>query len=243
MNSHVCIFPTWKCQLACSYCSIRNSKIDRSTPSVDWRQWATALPRVLPPGSIVDVAGGEPLLYWNLLSLLDALAKAGLRWGLTTNAKCREAITRLALYRIPGCAQINVSDHAGNPEVGRMIRLLRTAGYPVNVHRVDHPAAGQHEPDAITIPYQDWSGGRATDGVKRHCTAGLKHWVADPKGDLWRCVVALETGQPSAGNLFTGEVKPTGAECDFGCTTCYTEDPASWGIEMTVLAERTKVGA
>ena len=49
-------------------------------------------------------------------------------------------------------------------------------------------------------------------------------------------MMALETGQPSSGNLFTREVRRTGLLCDFGCTSCYTEDPSSWSIEMREVA-------
>jgi sulfatase maturation enzyme AslB (radical SAM superfamily) len=233
---HVCIFPTWECQLNCVYCSIRNSKIDRAVASVPWQEWAKALSAVLSPGSIVDIAGGEPLMYEGLVDMLHALGGARLRWAITTNAKASAAIDRLYLETPKGATCINVSDHNGNPEAHDNVIKLRRAGYQVNVHRVDHPAAGTHEPDARVITYQDWLGDKAVDGIARKCTAGLDHWVAGPNGDLWRCVVALETGQPSLGNLFTREVKKTGAECDFGCSACYTEDPQSWMVEMREVA-------
>ncbi len=214
------------------YCSIRNSKVDRSVPPVPWEEWAIALPRVLPGGSIVDIAGGEPLLYRGLVDLLPSIAHSGIRWAITTNALAGDAVDRLCASRPAGCVCINVSDHSGNPSAHGNILKLRRAGYIVNVHRVDHPAAGAHEPDARLITYQDWRGGHAVDGTLRECTAGLDHWVAGPNGDLWRCIVAMQTGQPSSGNLFTRAVSPTDRRCDFGCSTCYTEDPASWGVAM-----------
>lgn len=235
MAVHVVIFPTWACQLSCAYCSIRHSAVDRSVPPVAWEAWAEALTRRLPYGALVDVAGGEPLLYEGIVELLATLGARGLRWALTTNAKAGDVVDRLCAERPAGCVCINVSDHSGNPEAHAAIGKLRAAGWAVNVHRVDHPAAGHHEPDAQVITYQDWEGGEAVDRTKRQCTAGAGHWVADPQGDLWRCVVALETGQPPAGNLFTGRVKPTPARCEFGCSACYTEDPASWGIDMREL--------
>ena len=232
---HIVIFPTWACQLECVYCSIRHSQIDRSIGSVPWSDWAVALLEVLPRGSIVDIAGGEPFMYPGLVDLLHTLGNAGLNWAITTNAKAGRPIVQLCKERPRGGLCINVSDHAGNPEAHERIRLMREAGWRVNVHRVDHPDAGHHEPDAEVITYQDWIGGKAVDGMLRHCTAGINHWVAGPNGDLWRCVVALETGQPAVGNLFTREVRPTKMECDFGCSACYTEDPGSWLIEMKVL--------
>ena len=234
---HIAIFPTWECQLNCAYCSIRNSQIDRTTAPVRWEMWANALTDVLPRGAIVDIAGGEPLLYEGLPELIEALGNAGLLWAVTTNAKDTKLINALAacIRSLPGCVCFNVSDHSGNPEAHDNIAKLRQAGYRVNVHRVDHPKAGVHEPDAVTITYQDWINGAAVDGIKRKCTAGIDHWVADPQGDMWRCVVALETGQPAAGNLFTRKVRKTSLLCDFGCTSCYTENPASWQVEMRAV--------
>lgn len=232
MMKHIAIFPTWQCQLNCAYCSIRHSKIDRTVPPVSWRKWATALPKAAGRGSIIDIAGGEPLLYEGLLDLLHSLGQDGLRWAITTNGKALEVVRSIVKERPLGCICWNVSDHSGNPEAHESIRLLREAHWFVNVHRVEHPAAGTHESDAHTITYQDWAGGNAVDGVKRMCSAGKDHWVADPKGDLWRCIVAMEVGQPSGGNLFKGEVKPGQALCDFGCSTCYTENPAEWSVEM-----------
>lgn len=232
---HVVIFPTWGCQLSCAYCSIRHSLIDRSVPSVPWEKWAEALPRCLERGSIVDVAGGEPLLYPGIVDVLAAIGNAGIRWALTTNGKARQVIAELCARHPVGGICFNVSDHSGNPEAGESIRDLRAAGWQVNVHRVNHPAAGHCLDEAQVITYQDWVGGRAVDGIRRKCSAGLLHWIADPRGDLWRCIVAVQTGQPAAGNLFTGEVRSSGRECAFGCTSCYTEDPASWCVTMEAL--------
>lgn len=229
---HIAIFPTWNCQLACTYCSIRNSKVDRSVAPVNWTDWAMKLPQVTSRGSIVDIAGGEPLLYPGIVGLLQSLGYSGLRWAITTNGKAVSVIDDICRTKPAGGVCFNVSDHSGNPEAHESIAKLRAAGWPVNVHRVDHPSAGTHESDAHTITYQDWSGGAAVDGIRRHCTAGLSHWVADPKGDLWRCIVAMETGQPSCGNLFTGELRMGSMMCDFGCSACYTENPSEWYVEM-----------
>lgn len=230
--THIAIFPTWDCQLNCAYCSIKHSKIDRSVKGVDWQAWANGLIYALPRGSLIDIAGGEPFLYPGLLPLCGRLGQAGMLWAITTNAKATEAIEEFCRVRPSGGVCFNVSDHAGNPEAHENIPKLRAAGWQVAVHRVDHPAAGTHEPEAITITYQAWAEGKAVDGIKRNCIAGINHWVADPAGNLWRCVVALETGQPSLGNLFSRKVTKGKLFCDFGCTTCYTENPSEWEVEM-----------
>lgn len=232
---HVVIFPTWSCQLACDYCSIRNSKINRSVSPVPWTAWVDALRSAVSIGSIVDIAGGEPFMYDGILPLIGNMGSIGLRWAITTNAIASDVIGEFIRMRPEGCVCINVSDHRGNPEAHKNIRRLRDAGYRINVHRVNHPSAGHHEPDAQLITYQDWKGGQAVDGKRRHCTAGLNHWVADPSGNLWRCIVAMQTGQPSGGNLFTRDVQIASMECDFGCSACYTENPSEWGVEMREL--------
>lgn len=241
--SHVCIFPTWKCQLSCEYCSIRNSKIDRMVEQVHWSEWAVKLPKVLPHGSIIDIAGGEPLLYPGIVDLLYELGISGLRWALTSNLKEGSVVDSLCATRPAGGVCINMSDHIGNPEATINKLKLRDAGYAVNVHRVDHPSAGHHEEDAQLITYQDWPAQRAVDGIKRRCNAGIHHWIAGPNGDMWRCIVAEQTGQPTIGNLFTDyesvqtvNIKQSGGlECNFGCTTCYTEDPASWEVSWDIF--------
>jgi hypothetical protein len=230
--SHVVCFPTWRCELSCEYCSIRNSKIDRTVDEVEWQNWAKVLPQVLSSNSIVDIAGGEPLLYPGILPLLHVLGSAKLHWALTSNLKNSEVVERMCIEKPWGCVCINMSDHIGNPEATVNKVKLREAGYHVNVHRVNHPAAGNHEPDAMLITYQDWSGGEAVDKVKRRCTAGHNHWVAGPNGDMWRCIVAAQTGQPPYGNIFNEINILEEYECDFGCSTCYTEDPGSWGVEL-----------
>lgn len=232
---HTVIFPSWSCQLSCHYCSIRNSKIDRSVKGVPWTQWAEVLPTVLPHGSIVDIAGGEPLIYEGIVDLLHSIGNAGLLWAITTNGKALDVVERICKEKPIGGVCFNLSDHKGNPESVTSKNKLRNAGYNVNIHRVDHPHAGYNHSDASLIPYQDWLVNDAVDGIERRCTAGQAHWIADPSGDLWRCIVAAETGQPSFGNLFTGERKYISTECTFGCSSCYIGDSASWAISMEIM--------
>lgn len=202
-----------------------------------WRDWAEALLFYLPEQSVVDVAGGEPLLFRGLVPMLQAIAARNLRWAVTTNALNTKAVEELVGSRPANGVVINVSDHQGNAEAAANIERLRSA-FNVVVNRVDHPDAGRRNIEVSSLlPYQPWREGGATDGVLRRCTAGTNHWVADPAGDVWRCNVDLQVGNPPLGNLFdrtfTSDYRRT--RCDFGCSTCYTADPAAWSLEMQAV--------
>lgn len=229
---HITIFPTWRCQLCCPYCWVPHVQINRHVQERTWQDWAMALTDALRPGSTVDLAGGEPLLFVGLVDLLDALGRRGLNWAISTNALNTRAIERLVDRRPPRCALINISDHVGNAQASANIALLRRH-FPVRAHRVAHVGAGTHESDAGQIVYQAWAEGVALDGIKRSCDAGRRHWVADPAGDLWRCAVEMQLGLPSLGNLFDRTVRPVESLiCEHGCTTAYSLDGPAWGIMM-----------
>lgn len=233
---HVVINPTWRCQLACAYCWLPHARIDRQAHEVPVMRWVLALERYLTPGDLVDVSGGEPLLRPGLDVLLHRLGNGGIRWALTTNALATEAIDRMLELLPHNSVQINASDHAGNAAAWVNVRRLRAAGYNVQVNRVAHEAAGNHEAGGVALPYQDWQGGQALDGLARSCDAGDRHWVADPAGNVWRCQVWLQLGKPSMGNLFDGSFMPSvGAwDCTTGCSSCYRDTPEAWEIGMSV---------
>jgi hypothetical protein len=229
----VVINPSWKCQLHCPYCWVPHVKIDRNVPEHQWQEWAEALIRIVPRGSIVDVCGGEPLLYPGIHHLMGALGEHGIRWAITTNAMSKEGVKAMTDMYIPGCVQINVSDHTGNASNAENVQKLRY-GYQVMSHRVNHAGAGEHEPRAQLITYQPWKEGIACDGIKRMCNAGMYHWVTNPAGDAWRCVVDMQVGNKPFGNLFDNQFKELSQpeSCEFGCTSCYTENPREWMVEM-----------
>lgn len=228
---HVIINPTWKCQLHCDYCWLPHSGITHSGPRHTANEWADALIRVLPQGAVVDISGGEPLLFPNLVTLCGRLGRAGIRWAITSNLLHRPALDEFLLQRPPGGVCWNASVHAGNPDVHQAAAALRSAGWFVNLNGVDHPAAPEEGRDRA-LPYQDWENGDARDGKVRWCDAGLRHWAADPDGDLWRCSVHCQMGLPPLGNLFSGETRPVGPVCTTGCTTCYRDTPEAWCLNM-----------
>ena len=226
----VSIFPTWECQLSCDYCSIRNSRIDRSVQPVHWKEWAGRFPAFCRVGASWTSRAASRCCT-RAIDLLFELNRNGLRWAITSNLKNTWRLRRwwqtACRMRLHQCQRPQ-----GQPRGHAQQRAPPQRGLSVNVHRVDHPAAASTRTTRNSSPTRTGGGNRAVDGIHRWCTAGKDHWIANPAGDLWRCIVAAETGQPPIGNLFTGKTQPTGPLCDFGCTTCYTENPGAWHVEM-----------
>ena len=230
---HYLINTSWTCQLKCSYCLLPHIKINRAAPEHPWHEWAEALDRHAERHSLFDFAGGEPFLYDGLELLCEELHRRGHRWAITTNAMSTLGVALLLERRPGGCSQINVSDHPGNFGAGENVKRLMRA-YRVVGNRVDHPDAGYHI-DGISslIPYQSWREGTELDGIKRWCSSGMHHWVADPGGDVFICNPAMATARKPLGNLFDGKSLNTPkAEfiCDWGCSTCYTIVPDAWPV-------------
>jgi hypothetical protein len=228
----VVINPSWTCQLSCAYCWLPHTKINRQAVEHGWQEWAKAIIHNIPAGSIIDVSGGEPLLFEGIELMLAEIGNAHIGWAITTNALATEGVERLIRRRPPGCAIINISDHAGN--AGAHWNIVRLGQYfPIQIHRTSHPMAGKHEANVGVIPYQPWKEGEALDGVVRKCNAGMNHWVIDPGGDIFRCCVDMQVANRPIGNLFGGKIRAVKAfKCDFGCSTCYTTEPWAWQIEQ-----------
>jgi MoaA/NifB/PqqE/SkfB family radical SAM enzyme len=232
----VVINPSWTCQLKCPYCWLPHTKINRYAREHDWTEWAVAIARHIPAGSIIDVSGGDPLLYPGLTALLTSISVCGINWAITTNALYSKGVDALIAGKPTRCVIINVSDHSGNEAAHENIEKLK-AHFPVTVHRTDHPGAGHHEQNAGPITYQKWAEGEALDGVKRMCNSGVDHVVIDPGGDVFRCCVDMQVANKPMGNIFREDFHFMDVEkaCDFGCSTCYTEKPNEWAVWMRAL--------
>lgn len=227
---HYLVNLSWRCQLACPYCLLPHIKINRGAVEHPWHEWAEVFLRHVPRGSVIDFAGGEPLLFYGLPHLLHYLANHHINWAITTNAMSDEGVDALLKVHPHGCILINVSDHPGNQDADKNIRRLQ-CNYPVIFNRVDHPLAGKRNVNISSIiPYQRYREGTELDGVRRLCRSGINHWVADPGGDVFQCNVAMATGRKPMGNLFTGEIDYPPGEylCDWGCSSCYTSIPGAW---------------
>jgi MoaA/NifB/PqqE/SkfB family radical SAM enzyme len=206
-----------------------------------WQEWASALALALPPGSSVDISGGEPLIYPGIVNLVAALGAAGIRWAITTNGLNERVLDELCRHQPPNCGLILVSAHAQNPGWLSAVERLRRAGFPVDVNRVGHPAAPQVGERHNEITFQNWEDGTALDGIPRICDAGRRHWVADPSGDVYRCQVLLQLGHKPIGNLLDAPLPEVGEwECRVGCSTCYTDHPAAWRVSWREVREAVK---
>lgn len=231
LSVHVAINPTWSCELSCDYCWRPWTKHDEQVPERPWQDWARGLINNLPPGATVDVSGGEPTLFPGLVELLGALSDAGIRSAITTNGLGMDVLADLAAHRPPLFVVANVSAHAQNPRWHDAVDLLRKASIMVNINKVGHPAADVVNEPHTVVTYQDWQGGMAVDGKRRECNAGLYHWVADPTGNAWRCMVQFQMGDAPIGNLIDGTLpKVAPVICAHGCSNCYTDHPEAWGI-------------
>ncbi len=235
----VIIHPTWECQFRCPYCSVHAQGLESDTRVLAWKQWADWICQ-LPPGSVVEISGGEPTLYLHLGSLLGAIVEKGFSWGLTTNAAHMPVVMALVEAQARNCLALNVSIQPESPpDIVERAETLREAGYPVNLNWVDHPDSPP-VPDGFgfgvnRIPYQAWAEGDALDGVRRVCSAGSSHLCCDPSGRVYRCLVHLQLGvgqlgtiaEPLHGMTLRG-VQP----CDTGCSSCYTVMPEAWAVKM-----------
>jgi len=233
MTGHYLINTLWRCQLQCPYCLLPHIKINRDGPEHGWSEWAVALRDHTPVGSILDFAGGDPLLFDGLPLLLSYLAETGRRWAVTTNALSDYGVDELVRIHPNGCVVINVSDHPGNVNNAENVARLQKV-FPVVFNRVDHPQAGrQHKQITSFIPYQSWREGTELDGIRRWCNSGTYHWVADPTGDVFRCNPHMATAQEPIGNLFKRTLRvPEPIICETGCSTCYTSVPEAWPVTM-----------
>lgn len=229
---HFLINTTFRCQLSCSYCLLPYIKIKRDIEEHTWEEWAYALIDATPPGSVLDFAGGDPLLFEGLALMLKVLANHDRRWAITTNAIDVKGVNELVEVKPGNCVLINISDHPGTYNIEENVAKLQ-AHFPVVFNRVDVPQAGHRRSIRSVIPYQSWKEGTELDGIRRWCNSGLYHWVADPSGDVFRCNPHMATAQPPIGNLFRRDIViPEPIICETGCSSCYTSVPDAWPVEM-----------
>jgi len=232
----IIVNPIWECQLQCPYCWVRALGWHGDPTQLYWKVWAKWLLQ-LPPFSIVDFVGGEPTLYPGLPKLVGVLGQAGIGWAITTNLIRMEVVEQMLEH--PGCVVVNVSIHPDSPrDVRKRIARLRRNGHLIRVSRVLHkdaPTVNWAGDWLAEISYMDVDDGMVVDGKHRLCSAGVKHLVCDPSGNVYRCATHMQLGLAPLGNIGTPplELVLDGASpCSSGCTICYTEDPSVWEIEM-----------
>ena len=130
-----------KCNNRCPYClafQVNDPMIQ--VPFRDYREWVEAWNR-FEGELLLDITGGEPFLFPNLIELINEL-KSTTRVAVTTNAKCD--LTRFVQEVSPEkCVSITASLHPSttmNTEhfLGK-IQLLKQRGFRVNVNYVAYP--------------------------------------------------------------------------------------------------------
>ena len=242
----IIVNPTWRCNFSCPYCWVRAIgwhklyKREQERDSRDWAKWIAQLPA----NSSIDFSGGEPLMYPHMVRLLHWCAENRVKWAITTNLSDATDWRGLTSEHIPGCLAVNVSVHPQSPkDLAWRVEALRNAGYPAYVNTVIHPDAPKLGSFGNTpvhrIPYQPWQEQMALDGKQRVCTAGVAHVACDPLGRVYRCLVAMQTGQEPLGTIdqpLQETLLKESTGCDFGCSTCYTDSPGAWAVVMKELS-------
>ena len=214
----IVIYPSYKCNLSCPYCWVRNGDFEENG-HIPLERWGNAL-RDLPKDCVVDIVGGEPTLLRGLYEFCSSLP----HWAITTNLALWEAWEPFCARPLTNHEGITCSWHEQMPKQEFLLRLyaLSKAGYHVRWSRVESLAS----PGIV-----GWEGSanvlisKAKQVPARPCNAGMKHIVIDPKGTIYRCQTWLMEHHCPMGNLFKdGPVHLATSElCDLSCAPCYLE--------------------
>lgn len=234
---------TWKCNLGCPYCWVALSlKKEGIAPGQDaaWLQWSRAFQKM--PPSVIDFAGGEPLLFPMVHALIASLPQRH-KWAITTNLTLKAPLERLIASADPKrCQAFNCSyqrcSGMSQPEFLSHLQLVRSAGFPASVSVVvsdwtratalaDYEFFALHGFPVNLILFED---PRAiTEGQHRfRCLAGSRGYTVNNNGDAYRCPTWLRyPGRKGGylGNIFDGTFrKSPGVECTLSCEKCLRLD-------------------
>ncbi len=137
---HIMLLPTFRCNDSCAYCHINKIECAKLFPKEcerSPREWNKAL-RLFPP-AYVSISGGEPLLYENIVQLINVLPRKHKLTNFTTNLS----------LPFDGLRQIRNKDfklsvsfhpHTVRKEtLKRHVLKLRNYGFEVNVNFLAYP--------------------------------------------------------------------------------------------------------
>ena len=209
----VVIYPSYECNLACSYCWVQNKGFTQGlTHSLD--EWADILQE---KDILVDIVGGEPTLLDGLYEFCTKLPK----WAMTTNMVDFDVLRGFAWKPLHNCIGIIGSWHEQmewKTFLGRVL-ALRGAGYNASWSYVS-PHIKPLSDDGAENPLIELE---PTMVKPRMCNAGERHVSITPNGDIYRCQVFQMIGL-AKGNLFTdGLIWDEAKECCLSCIPCYNQ--------------------
>ena len=142
----ICWMCTWRCNIHCPYCPIPRTRaagsghgefLQEEAP-VDYREWVRAFDR-LNGRAVVDISGGEPFLFRNLVPLIIETDRH--RFALTTNLTAVTLDEVLAIPRVK-IVGITASFHFANGDpdgFNEKVVGIAAAGYPIQVNFVAWP--------------------------------------------------------------------------------------------------------
>ena len=222
------------------------------------QDWVAAIHRDKP--ALVDIAGGEPLLWGWVPELIAACPKTS--FGLSTNGLCTEEIGHLCGSYLPNLVSTNVSYHPEQKGKDRTwkrsVMLLKHTGFTIHTNIVDYYSNLElsegirkwlldREIRCVVSPYErmDVLGEQLEQGLC--CQGGINHLTIAPDGSAWPCLTTLRSPfwkQACLGNWLddTVDVGRKKQPCHLNCVDYYvlTEQHSSgdmWGIEARPYEE------
>ncbi len=256
MGSHHLIQPTFRCQNHCMYCWLNDTI--RARPEMmaarerPWQDWVAAINRDKP--SVVDLAGGEPLLYAGLAKIIRACPKT--MFGLSTNGLELDALRWLCVLQPDNLIGINLSIHPYSDceAFVRAAECIIAAHGPLRPNVVDYGdnverakpvldwLASKGVPYDIS-PYEDMAGLADEQPIGLCCKGYL---VVAPDGEAWPCLTTLRSPywkERGLGNWLDGTVNwgKKASPCYLNCIDYFVlpqQHPAGdlWGAAVRPCA-------
>ena len=139
--TYIVLQPTFQCNYSCPYCAIQAQKCDEKFPKESehpWTDWVEALDEF--PSAFISISGGEPLLYPNLVQLINNLSKKHVVGGITTNLSLPiDNLSNISNKNI----DISVSFHSYFVKDASLLKAkilkLKEYGFNVSVNFVAYP--------------------------------------------------------------------------------------------------------
>jgi len=242
-ENHILLILTWRCQNTCPYCWEVLMGRELGKPPYDdptertWSEWIEAF-EGLPP-SVIDVSGGEPMIFEGFKELIANMPKK--HWlAMSTNLQDDEGFNALLEMDPKKFISVTCSYHRfgslSPPEFVLRVKKLRETGVKAHVNIVNHKTydfendellkAAIHDLESMGItcnisPFENPQNIIKSD-ERLICNAGLNTFTFAPNGDVYRCLSWLRSDHRKEGlqgNLFDGSFERYGERklCDLSC--------------------------